>query len=115
MYVKIIINRVHYFTLVFIEICHRNNFFYLITDILFLLSFKVPETYATSIERLMIILAENFPTIHQKQHFFSVKSLLWVLITLMPKGEVFSQVLSGFGKNNAQIENENRKYKCTYS
>lgn len=71
-----------------------------------LLSFKVPETYATSIERLMIILAENFPTIHQKQHFFSVKSLLWVLITLMPKGEVFSQVLSGFGKNNAQTENE---------
>ncbi|XP_061175418.1 DNA-dependent protein kinase catalytic subunit-like [Saccostrea echinata] len=56
----------------------------------------VPETYATSIERLMIILAENFPTIHQKQHFVAVKSLLWVLITLMPKGEVFSQVLSGF-------------------
>lgn len=106
MYVKIIINRVHYFMLVFNEICHRNHFFYSITDILFFLSFKVPETYATSIERLMIILAENFPTIHQKQHFFSVKSLLWVLITLMPKGEVFSQVLSGFGKNNAQIENE---------
>jgi hypothetical protein len=60
---------------------------------------KVPETYATSIERLMIILAENFPTIHQKQHFLAVKSLLWLLIALMPKGEVFSQVLSGFGKN----------------
>lgn len=105
MYVKIIINPVLYFTLVFIEICHRNIFLFDYWYFIFL-SLKVPETYATSIERLMIILAENFPTIHQKQHFFSVKSLLWVLITLMPKGEVFSQVLSGFGKNNAQIENK---------
>lgn len=64
MYVKIIINRVFYFTFVFIEICYRNNFLYLIIDILFFLFFKVLEIYVIFIERLMIILVENFSIIY---------------------------------------------------
>ena len=60
--------------------------------------YQVSETYATSLERLMIVLVENLPNLHQSMHYVAFRSLLWVLLSVMPKGGTFQQIISGFGK-----------------
>ncbi|KAL4240201.1 hypothetical protein ACF0H5_000995 [Mactra antiquata] len=54
------------------------------------------ESYAMSLEHLMVLLVENMPNIHNTKHFLCQRSILWVLLALMSKGTTFKQVLSGF-------------------
>lgn len=57
----------------------------------------ITESYALSLEYLMVLLVENMPNIHNTKHFICQRSILWLLLALMPKGTTFKQVLSGFG------------------
>ena len=36
--------------------------------------YQVSETYATSLERLMIVLVENLPSLHQSMHYVAFRS-----------------------------------------
>ncbi|XP_041364232.1 DNA-dependent protein kinase catalytic subunit-like [Gigantopelta aegis] len=57
---------------------------------------EVSDTYAMSLEHLLVLLFENVPHVHGRMHFTCQKSIIHVLLTLMTKGTTFQQVLSGF-------------------
>ena len=61
---------------------------------------EVSETHAMSVEHLLVLLMENIPNIHSDKHFLCKRAILWLLIAVMPKGTVFKQLLSGFGKTS---------------
>ncbi|KAK3580733.1 hypothetical protein CHS0354_005741 [Potamilus streckersoni] len=56
----------------------------------------ISESYAMSLEYLLVLLLENLPQIHTTKHFLCQKAILSVLLAVMPKGVTFSQILSGF-------------------
>lgn len=58
---------------------------------------KVSEVYALTLERLLVLLFENIPTIYHGFHFTCLKGILHLLIVLQSKGSTFNKVLSGFG------------------
>ncbi|XP_048248370.1 DNA-dependent protein kinase catalytic subunit-like [Haliotis rufescens] len=56
---------------------------------------QVSDTYAATLEHLLVLLLENFPQVHAKLRFICQKAMLQVLLALMAKGTTFQQVLSG--------------------
>ena len=59
---------------------------------------EVTDAHAISLEHLLVLLLENIPNIHPSKHYICMRSILWVLLAVMPKGTTFKQILSGFGK-----------------
>ena len=59
---------------------------------------KVSETYALTLEQLLVVLVENVPKMHKPFHFMCLKAILGVLLALQTKGNTFSKVLAGFGE-----------------
>ena len=59
---------------------------------------KVSETYALTLEQLVVVLLENVPRMHKPYHFICLKAILHVLLSLQAKGNTFSKVLAGFGE-----------------
>ncbi|KAK7506702.1 hypothetical protein BaRGS_00002177 [Batillaria attramentaria] len=57
---------------------------------------EVSETYALTLERLLVVLLENIPKIHRPFHFTCLKAILHLLLALQTKGNTFLKVLSGF-------------------
>lgn len=59
---------------------------------------KVSETYALTLEQLLVVLVENIPKVHKPFHFRCLKAILCLLLALQTKGNTFSKVLAGFGE-----------------
>ncbi|KAL8588519.1 hypothetical protein ACOMHN_043868 [Nucella lapillus] len=57
---------------------------------------EVSETYALTLERLLVVLVESMPKIHKPYHFTCLKAILHLLLNLQSKGSTFSKVLTGF-------------------
>ncbi|XP_033751348.1 DNA-dependent protein kinase catalytic subunit-like [Pecten maximus] len=56
---------------------------------------EISETYAISLERLLVLLIEKLPSLPQTHSFICLKSILWLLLAVMPKGTTFQQIMSG--------------------
>ncbi|XP_069123844.1 DNA-dependent protein kinase catalytic subunit-like [Argopecten irradians] len=56
---------------------------------------EISETYAISLERLLVLLIEKIASLPQTHFFMCLKSILWLLLAVMPKGTTFQQILSG--------------------
>ncbi|XP_076445486.1 DNA-dependent protein kinase catalytic subunit-like [Babylonia areolata] len=57
---------------------------------------EVSETYALTLERLLVVQVENLPKVHKPSHFISLKAVLHLLLILQAKGGTFNKVLTGF-------------------
>ncbi|XP_076075287.1 DNA-dependent protein kinase catalytic subunit-like [Mytilus galloprovincialis] len=54
----------------------------------------ITETYATLLERLMIVMMENVPVVHHTMRFIAIRSMLWLLLSVMSKGATFQKISS---------------------
>ena len=60
---------------------------------------QVSDTFLLSLEKLVVMMIEQFPTMHIKLHFLCFYSILRILVALAPKGGAFRGFLSKIGTN----------------
>lgn len=60
---------------------------------------QISETFVSSLERLLVLMIENYPNVHRKIQFLCSLSILRVLLAVQPKGATFNQLLAGTGNN----------------
>ncbi|XP_064600499.1 DNA-dependent protein kinase catalytic subunit-like [Liolophura sinensis] len=56
---------------------------------------EISETFVSSLERLLVLMIENYPNVHRKIQFLCSLSILRVLLAVQPKGATYSQLLAG--------------------
>ena len=63
---------------------------------------QVSDTFLVSLEKLVVMLVENFPRLNRKFHLVCFAAVLKVLLALAPKGSTFRGFLSKIGECTKQ-------------